>query len=96
VLGWRSDSGFNPFAGDIDDVAVYNTVLSPQQVQNHYLNSTHLSAVQSGKNIVVTWATGTLQTATSVTGPYTNVAGATSPYTNAITGKQLFFRAQLQ
>ena len=96
VLGWRSDSGFNAFLGSIDDVAVYNTVLSPQQVQNHYLNSTHLSAVQSGKNIVVTWATGTLQTATSVTGPYTNVAGATSPYTNAITGKQLFFRAQLQ
>jgi len=96
VLGWRSDVDFNSFAGGIDDVAVYNTALSPQQVQNHYLNSTHLSAVLSGQKIVVTWGTGTLQSATSVTGPYVNVSGATSPYTNTITGTHLYFRAQLQ
>ena len=97
VLGWRSDSGFNPFLGSIDDVAVYNTALSPQQVRNHYLNTTHLSAVQSGKNITITWGTGTLQSATSVNGPYLNVAGnPTSPYTTPITGKPLYFRAQLQ
>jgi hypothetical protein len=97
VLGWRSDSGFNPFQGDIDDVAVYNTALSAQQVQNHYLNTTHMSAVISGHNLVVTWGAGTLQSAASPAGPYSNVGvNVTSPYTNTVSSAPLFFRAKLQ
>ena len=102
VLGWRSDgsfsppAGFNPFEGTIDDVAVYNKVLSPQQIQNHLLNTTHLTIVSSGSNIVITWPVGTLQSSTNVIGPYTAVGGATSPYTNTVTGKQKFFRVQVQ
>lgn len=96
IIGWRSDSDFNAFEGNVDEVAVYNKALTPQQIQNHFLNTTHLSAVLSGNNIVITWGAGTLQTATSVTGPYVNVVGATSPYTNAITAPMSFFRAQLQ
>jgi hypothetical protein len=46
--------------------------------------------------VVLTWGTGTLQSATTVAGPYTNVAGATSPYTTAISGAQKFYRVQLQ
>jgi hypothetical protein len=96
VLGWRSDAGFNPFNGTMDDVAIYNKVLSPQQIQNHYLNTTHLSIVSSGSKIVITWPVGTLQAAPAVTGTYTNVIGATSPYTNTVSGTMLFYRAQLQ
>lgn len=96
VLGWRSDSGFNPFIGNMDDVAVYNKALTPQQIQNHFQNTTRLSITSSGNNIVVSWPVGTLQSSTSVGGPYANVNGVTSPYTNSISGTQEFFRVQLQ
>jgi hypothetical protein len=96
VLGWRSDVGFNPFAGTIDDVAIYNKALTPQQIQEHYLNSTYLTIVSAVSNVVITWSTGTLQSATNVNGPYTVVGGATSPYTNSVGGTQSFYRVKLQ
>lgn len=96
VLGWRSDAGFNPFEGTIDEVAVYNKPLTLQQIQNHFLNTTHLTASTSGNNILISWSTGTLQSAPAVNGPYTNITGATSPYTNALSGAQLFFRAHVE
>jgi hypothetical protein len=96
VLGQRVDDAFNPFSGTIDDVAIYNKALSPQQTQNHFLNTTHLTIANSGTNIVISWSTGTLQSSTNLAGPFVNVTGATSPYTNSISGKQVFFRAQLQ
>jgi predicted NAD-dependent protein-ADP-ribosyltransferase YbiA (DUF1768 family) len=80
----------------MDDVAIYNKVLTPQQIQNHLLNTTNLNIVSSGSNIVITWPTGTLQSSTNVIGPYVNVSGATSPYTNSVVGTQRFYRAQLQ
>jgi hypothetical protein len=96
VLGQRFDDGQNPFSGIIDDVAVYNKALTPLQIMNHFLNTTHLFVSGSGNKIVITWPTGTLESALNVNGPYTVVSGATSPYTNTVTGKQLFYRTQLQ
>jgi hypothetical protein len=95
TLGWRNPVDFNPFNGTMDDVAIYNKVLTPQQIQNHLLNTTHLTIVNSGGKIVIIWPTGTLQSATNVIGPYTNVSEATSPYTNSVVGTQRFYRAQL-
>jgi len=95
VIGQRFDNAFNPFMGIVDDVAVYNKALTPAQIQNHFLNTTHLSITTTGNSIVVSWPVGALQSALSVTGPYTNVGGATSPYTNSISGSQKFFRVQL-
>ncbi|WP_083809024.1 LamG-like jellyroll fold domain-containing protein [Pedosphaera parvula] len=95
VLGWRSDAGFNPFVGNMDDVAVYNKVLTPSQIQSHFLNTTHLSITISGTKVVVSWPVGTLQSSSNVGGPYSNVIGATSPYTNSISGTK-FFRVQVQ
>jgi Concanavalin A-like lectin/glucanases superfamily len=95
VIGQRFDNAFNPFMGIVDDVAVYNKALTLAQIQNHFLNTTHLSIISSGTNIVVSWPVGTLQSAPAVTGPYTTVSGATSPYTNSISGSQKFFRTQL-
>ncbi len=96
VLGWRNDAGFNPFAGAMDDVAIYNKALTPQQIQAHYLNSTYLAIVSSGTNVLITWATGALQSATNVNGPYANVNGATSPYTDSLNGTERFYRARVQ
>jgi hypothetical protein len=98
TIAIRSDGVFGDWDGGVGDVAVYNYVLSPQQIQNHFLNTTRLTAVQYGTNIVITWGAGTLQSATSVSGPYTNVSGTpTSPYTNSVSAaSKLFYRAQLQ
>ncbi|MGA9777554.1 MAG: LamG-like jellyroll fold domain-containing protein [Verrucomicrobiia bacterium] len=98
TIATRSDGQYADWDGGVEDVAVYNYVLSPQQMQNHFLNTTHLTVVQYGTNVVVTWGAGTLQSATSVSGPYTNVSGTpTSPYTNSVSAaSKLFYRAQLQ
>jgi hypothetical protein len=98
TIAIRSDGVFGDWDGGVGDVAVYNYVLSPQQIQNHFLNTTRLTAVQYGTNVVITWGAGTLQSATSVSGPYTNVSGTpTSPYTNSVSvASKLFYRAQLQ
>jgi hypothetical protein len=95
VLGQRFDNAFGPFSGIIDDVAVYNKALTPQQIQNHLLNTTHLTIATSGNKTVVTWPVGTLQVSTNVIGTYTNVIGAVSPFTNS-TASSLFYRVQLQ
>lgn len=95
TLAIRSDGVFGGWDGGIDELAVYNYVLSPQQVENHYLNSTHLNIAQSGTNVVVTWPVGTLQVSTNVSAGYTNVTGATSPFTNS-QAPALFYRALLQ
>jgi Concanavalin A-like lectin/glucanases superfamily len=96
VLGQRTDGAFNTFEGTMDDTAIYNYALTPQQIQNHFENTTRLSITSSGSNIVISWPTGTLQSSTNVIGTYVNVIGATSPYTNSVTGTQKFFRVQLQ
>ena len=67
TLGVRSDGTFGDWDGSMDEVAIYNYVLSPQQIQNHFLNTTHLVETAAGKSIVLTWATGTLQSAPAVT-----------------------------
>jgi len=95
TLAVRSDGAFGGWDGGIDELAVYNYVLSPQQIQNHFLNTTHLIIKNSGNKVVVTWPVGTLQASTNVVGTYTNVTGATSPFTNSAS-PTLFYRAKLQ
>jgi Concanavalin A-like lectin/glucanases superfamily len=97
TIAIRSDNQFGDWDGGVEDLAIYNYVLSPLQIQEHFLNTTYLTAVKSGTNVVVTWPAGTLQSATSVGGPYSNVGGASSPYTNsASASSHLFYRVQLQ
>jgi len=98
VIGQRFDNAFNPFSGAVDDVAVYNKALTPQQIQNHFLNTTRLSLVRNQNSLVITWPTGILQSATNASGPFSEVSGAVSPYTNSINsgGGIRFYRVQLQ
>ncbi len=95
TIGVRSDGVFGDWDGGVDDVAVYNYVLSAQQIQNHFLNSTHLTVAKSGGQQQITWPVGTLQSATLVQGPYTNVSGATSPFTITNSGPQKFYRVSI-
>ena len=95
TIAERSDGVFGDWDGGVEDVAVYNYVLKPQQIQNHFLNTTHLTAAKSGSNLMLTWPVGTLQSATSVNGPYTPVVGATSPYPVSLTGPHVFYRISL-
>ena len=47
-------------------------------------------------NVILSWPTGTLQSATNLVGPWINVSGATPPRTNSMSAHQEFFRIQLQ
>jgi hypothetical protein len=91
------------FTGLIDEVAIFNSALSSNDIVELYTAATSattvpqgLNILRVGSNVVVTWTTGTLLTAPAASGPWTTNAAATSPYTNAITGSQKFFRLQIQ
>ena len=97
TIAIRSDGVFGDWDGGVEDVATYNYVLTPQQIQNHFLNTTHLTAVKSGANVVFTWPAGSLLSSTNASGPYTPVAGATSPYSvSAGSLGHVFYRVKLQ
>ena len=97
TIAIRSDNQFGDWDGGFEDLAIYNYVLNPLQIKEHFLNTTYLTAVKSGTNVVISWPAGTLQSATTVSGPYLNVGGASSPYTNsASVSSHLFYRVQLQ
>ena len=95
VLGQRTDAAFNSFDGTIDDTAIYNYALTPQQVYLHYIVATKIAIAKSGKNIVLTWPTGVLQQSSTLTGTYTDIGSATSPYTNSISGAQSYYRVRV-
>ena len=97
VLGQRTDAAFNTFQGNMDDTAIYNYALTPQQIKLHYLDTVNLTIAQSGANVILNWPTGALQQSTNVAGPYLNVGGATPPFTNAVSGSsQKFYRVKVQ
>jgi len=97
VLGQRTDAAFGTFIGTMDDTAMYNYALSPQQVQLHYLSTVKLTVVKSGNSIIVSWPTGTLLSSSTLNGTYLPVGGATSPYTNTpAIGTTTFYRVQVQ
>ncbi|HEX4120514.1 MAG TPA: LamG domain-containing protein [Verrucomicrobiae bacterium] len=94
VIGQRTDAQFGTFEGTIDDTAVYNYALSPQQIASHY-NSAALGpalAKSVGGAVTLTWSVGVLQESGTVNGLYTNVIGANSPYTLTYGGNAGFFR----
>ncbi|HVV71453.1 MAG TPA: LamG-like jellyroll fold domain-containing protein [Verrucomicrobiae bacterium] len=94
-LGYRSDDGWNPFDGTLDDVAFYNKALTLEQVQTHYFGTVRLNASQTGNSLVLAWPFGTLQQADQLNGTFTDISTATSPYTNAISGSMKFFRVKV-
>ena len=95
VLGWGYSSG-PPFDGTIDDVALYNKALTPDQVQAHYNATVKVGITRAGNNVILSWPLGTLQSASSVTGAFTSMPSATSPFTNAVSQTPTFYRVKVQ
>jgi len=84
--GWA-----NNFAGTVDEVAIYNTALTAEQIASHYSAACPLTISAAAGNVTVNWCSGTLQAAGAVNGTYTNVAGANPPsYTQPATGTTFF------
>jgi len=108
---WRHD-GFSftqsdTFDGVIGDVVLYNSVLSPERIAQHYAAALtpplappvppvppvfgSYSLVNG--NLGIHWGgAAQLQRATNVSGPFTTVPNATSPYYEPTTNEQVFFR----
>lgn len=93
VIGQRTDQAFNTFQGNVEDTAVYNYALTPQQITTHYLNQIKLTILGSGNHAIIGWpaGTGTLQESTKLNGPWVNAPGINPPYTNTESGT-MFFR----
>jgi hypothetical protein len=69
------------------------TILNTGEVVPGQLIPPSVAFSRQGNNLVLTWSSGSLQSATSVLGPYSDVSGATSPYTvDTTVAPQQFFR----
>ena len=82
----------NYFVGDLDEVVIYNYVLTPAQVAQHHGGMPTLSISTTGGNVAITWASGLLLQATDIKGPWTTNTTAVSPWSFTPTGAQQFFR----
>ena len=95
--GWA-----NNYSGDVDEVAIYNTALTPTKIANHYVigraGTTALTVARSGSgNVTINWPAGTvLQESSTVTGTFTTRPGnPVSPLTIPASGT-MFYRWALQ
>ncbi len=92
--------GNHNFNGNIDEVAVFNSTLSADQVNALYQSALGqpvppvLSITHAGSNLQLQWTGGMLLQATNVLGPWITNTAATSPYTVSPTNPQQFFRVQ--
>lgn len=90
------------FEGDLDEVAVYDTVLTVERIQAHHAIGTQrpaaelptLSIHRVAEGIVLTWSNGTLEEADSVTGDWTPLQDAVSPLTVSPLIGQKFYRVR--
>lgn len=93
--------GDNNFSGYIDEVAIFNSTLSSNQVYSLYESALGqdvvppaLTITPAGANSQVRWTSGVLLQATNILGPWTTNTAATSPYTINPASPQQFFRAK--
>jgi hypothetical protein len=81
-IGDRGDGA--PFAGRIDEVAVYSGVLSAARIQAHYYAGAPpvITVTRSGGNLILSWpvGVGVLYQANDVGGTYTKVSPVSNPY----------------
>lgn len=73
-----------------------NSVFSTYSaVTNTVPLSVEITIQAAGDKVILTWPSGTLQSAGSVAGPYNDLPSATSPYTNTVSGDQQFYRVRV-
>jgi len=97
AIGSTGNGWANNFAGKVDEVAIYNTALTPAQVATHYVigkaGTTALTITPAGAgSVTITWPAGTtLQQSSLVTGTYTNTPGSpVSPLTIPASGTKFY------
>ena len=98
-IGWDPFASDRAFYGGMDEVMVFRRALSASEIADVY-NGTYsapvsLSVQPANGKIILSWPSGTLQSATEATGPFDNMTGVTSPYTNTPSGDRKFFRVKL-
>jgi uncharacterized repeat protein (TIGR03806 family) len=93
------DATGNYFAGNIDEVAIFDKALSAAQIQMLFSIATNgpvqLQIRQLGPSTVLTWSYGTLQSADQASGGFFDVPSATSPWTNTYSVQRKFFRVRV-
>jgi hypothetical protein len=105
AIGAWMAAGNSYATATIDDVAIWNRVLSLDEIQalagqtktptNLLISPDCLTVDRNGTNITVRWnSEGALQAAGEVSGTYTNVPGATSPYNPSPADARRYFRLQ--
>ncbi len=108
----RDNGGSYQYTGLIDEARIRSGLSSTNWIWADWMtvaeNSTFesyaavsssivtLDIQHSGNNVILTWAEGTLQSASVVTGPYSDIPAVTSPYTNTVSGTQEFYRVRIQ
>ena len=106
IGAWIGDGGAYS-TSTIDDVAIWNRVLSPTEIQalaqqtrtpvNVLLLPDCPTIERNGATTIVRWGSGALlEQATDINGPWELVANATSPHTAPVTGPTRFFRLRAQ
>lgn len=97
-IGDRGDGA--PFAGSVDEVAVYTGVLSASRIQAHYAagaaQPVRISFTRTGQVITLSWPKGVLYQSSSINGTYTQVNNATSPHQVTAGGGANFYLLRTQ
>jgi hypothetical protein len=108
IICFGADSGSLPgriFGGKMDEVAVFNSTLTPTQIQQLYATATTVSTLPTvnltiqwaGPNLILGWPQGILLQAPTVHGPWTTNSAAVPPsYTVSPSGTQMFYRVQVR
>ena len=89
------------FTGLIDEVAVFNSALTPAQIQSLFANGSQLDSVQlncqrAGANLTLTWPQGTLLQSTNLGGPWARASAAAAPLVVSPTNQSMFYRVLLK
>ena len=97
-----ADDGTRVFNGQIDEVAVFTSCLTPAQIQKLYSVGASgpqvtLSYQRSGNNLILTWPQGTLLQAPEAGGTWTPVLGnPVGTYTVTPDQARMFYKVQVQ
>lgn len=105
VLGFSSDSYWQPYNGDLNDVRFYNRVLTSTEIASVYSSGAlvdtnalkmqlNFANTNLSPGLMVSWQNpnATLQSANVITGPWTDVPSAASPFNTQIQSTPTFFR----
>ncbi len=111
LTGTPGTTGGLYFTGSMDEARIESSVRSPAWVWASWATVADSAFATYGAivpaavtlrtqwvsgQLVLTWTTGTLQSAPAAAGPYTDMTGASSPYMLAPSSDQQYFRIRLQ